>query len=1300
MIWMKMMITRKAIMIENEEEELNRKRFNAKQKEAVLSGKDENVLISAGAGSGKTKTLSYKVYRMITNHFFEPSQVLVLTFTNKAAFEMKERIIKEFRTNQKDPKSTLEDEILSSHIQTFDSFSMYLVKKYAKLLNLPDNIQIADDAILNTKKNEILDEILSRHYREDFERTVRVFSKYCTADASFVKNLIFKIDKAMSGLLPLRKENFLREYESLYLSREKFNQLFDEFIQHKKEKILEEAMICYFRYQNHDVKMDEEEHIKRFAQEDFYQINAYVQFEDKGSNEIMKAVFDLLSTKSEAFLDKAYHYFNDPDKKDLFNGNKNRTKKEYKDEHEDIYKPMCAYLKQEIQENLLKKCGLNLEQMYETVLSFKDDISLFIEIIQEMNQKLNDYKVMTNAFTFSDIGSMAISLVSDKRYQQAGDEIKKRFKYILVDEYQDTNDIQETFLNSFRDQSTLFCVGDAKQSIYRFRNANVQLFMDRKTRYEQDPNQGKVIDMNWNYRSSFELLANINSIFCDYMTKNHGGIFYAEETVIDGKTVKPQSLEHDPKVQRTNHPDSFYGLGLLTFLKDTDRNDAELEAISIINDIKDKVLNRYQVRDGSGFRDCRYSDFAILMRVQRGFDTYQKLFDEASIPCNIKTTGHLIQINAILLLQSLIRLIGNRIASLEDENFKNEENTKHLFLSVARSYIYGKDSGYTDKKIDAILNSDDKNAYLKDPIFEKIDHFAIAHRYSALSIIFLDMIEEFQILEKLPEVGDVLSNVDKIESFYQIVLSQESVGSGIRDFVNLFKNISRYKVDLGTENDSEIENAVKIMTIHGSKGLEFPIVYMPYHYNSIGKTIHHDGDVDFSMKYGIMLPNFKMDEKVNTITKAEYLELEGSNDEEINEHVRIFYVALTRAEEALYIVCNKDPMARVKSKETLLDMLDHVYHAPVIQKPFLDWIQEENIIPEQNLKAYSEQIKETEMFYRAKPDFERMNESFRNAAKDNYDEIRDLKQQSLKNAMESFQVTFAKYCIKSLDFASEDAKARYYAIVRFNDDTIHTKAELVSRYSINWEDFADFYQESLSSIIFVNNKKEESVKNFKALFAITKALRGIPGPFYTIEYDKDVISAFDGNISWNQIQKDKKYVPLEEKNPALVNDEEITGFEVIQAIKQRASKTVSDNEDIKSIQAMDYGTRLHQYLEAVDYLNPDLSFIENREERKVIQKVLDLDFFSQVKEARIYQEYSYYDPDFDTTGSIDLLLVYKDHIDIVDYKTSHIDDPDYVRQLNVYRRNVERIFSTKNIRMYLLSIVQGKMKEVQKQEIE
>lgn len=1289
----------------NEEEKKELEGFNPGQLQAIQSDIKENILISAGAGSGKTKTLSYKVYHLVAYEGVDPSQLLVLTFTNKAAFEMKERIIAQFKSHN----SPLKDRMVSSHIQTFDSFSMYLVKKYASALKMPSNVMLADDSILNEKKNEILDEVLHEYYEKDEDRIYQTLSKFCCSDDSYVKKLVFYIDNELSKLLPEKRKRFVESYDDNFLSRKHFDASYEKLASIYKELLKQKLAICLYDVRCHGLSLDSQLH-QMYDPDNFrvdYDCTNYLQADI--CQKFYIACLDLLKCPDIDFFDQLHELLYGQEHDYLFNPWQTVYSSIFKDTNDKesadktcFYVPMKEFLFDVY--GKLKSYGYDKDKQYEVVLSFKDDIHLLFEIIQKMNDRLDEYKLQTNSYTFADIGYKALSLLVDPRYEDVAAEIKNRFCYVLVDEYQDTNDVQESFLNAISENATLFCVGDAKQSIYRFRNSNVQLFMDRMKRYEEKPSLGRTISMNLNYRSEFKLLDDINAIFDRYMTFNHGGIEFAEPFVVNGKNTYPQRLDHVDHLNRGSDENNHYGIELLQFSNDDHKKDLLYEMYSIILDIKNKVTNGYQVIEGKSTRPCRYSDFAILTRNKNSFSEYQDVFREASIPLNVVTSDFLTQINAILLLQSLINLISCRMDKINGEDVT--DNQKQLFVSVARSYIYGTRKGYDDKHIYEILMDKDHNVLECDPIIRKIDSFVFAHKTSPLGVIFLDILDEFEILSSLSYVGDVNSNVNKIESFYRIVVAQEGLGQGLKDFVKLFGNLSKYRIDIESETDSEVENAVNLMTIHKSKGLEFPIVYMPLHDNSLGMMIQSKTAYNLSLNHGLILPYFQYDETTPNFLNAVYYADEGSVREEVNEHVRIFYVALTRAKENLIIVGNEEEgMTMKKKKETLYDMLSSLYSYPRIREEYVQLFLENGFMSTEDYGQYQNLLQD----YRKLFNFpinevpsevqSYCQEALKEKTHEKLDEI-DVQIKTIKNNI----------MLKMLGLAvafDSDQKARFVSISWYMDYTIKDSATLLEKHP-SMKKFEKAFDDRIVEINknLLDKKPKANPYDELEFKALLEILYGYHENFFVKTYDESVVNTrqirFDQMTSQEIVNDEEqkaetKPLPLI-KLDLKVDDSKIE-FRPKMKKEARASKQLLEDEDLDIFKALEFGTKLHAYLEVADFKTKDTSFIQDEKERKIITNVLNLDLFKDIEHAKVFKEYAYYDSSAQTTGSIDCLLVYEDRLVIIDYKTKEIDDPDYDRQLNVYRRNMEGIFPGKKVEMWLLSIETGQTRAVERMEV-
>lgn len=1291
--------------------------FNKEQQKAIDSDANQNVLISAGAGSGKTKTLSYKVYKVCAEDHIPPSRLLVLTFTNKAAFEMKERIIAQFRENDADGKCGITDEILSSHIQTFDSFSLYLVQQYSRLLGVPSTISILDENILSAKANSYLEGILKELYDKKDEQLQKTLSKFTMGDDSVLKTMILDIDRKLRNLLPSEREEFIRDYDRKFLSKEFFDSKKEEFLEGLKKKLqvgLKKVVLFSSFHGEEDIDALIED-LKHVIHQDIDLEN--VTFGEERLDSVYKLALFCLKADEEELMETA-----------RTQGKRNTELWDMRSFAKEKDKAERTRLKQVFQTlrevfldgflNVLGKLG-PFDDQYEAVLSFKEDIHFLFAIIDKLDEKLSSYKFLANAYSFQDISNMALSLLIDEKYKKAGDEIRDRFRYILVDEYQDTNDFQEAFLNAISEKATLFTVGDAKQAIYGFRNSNCQLFLDRRERYKnsQDGNH-VVIDMNKNYRSVEKVLDDVNAIFENYMGKEHGGILY----------TGMERLEYDEKADvfalAKDNKDGEYGIQLLNYADVPEKYQGDKvasECLAIVKDIQDKIQKGYPVLDfvngKLAFRPCRYGDFAILIRKRSHFDVYQKIFLDQNVPLNdeIETGYH--DIDAILAIQSLVKLISYFLG-------QSKENFVHLYLSVARSFLFGKKEGYDDETIYKTLQ--DEKLLEKDKILLKVKAFIQREKEESLSLIFLHLLEDFDVLRKLSDVGDVSNNASKIESYYQLLVGQENAGEGLSDFVALFKDIDRYDIGLSASSVTALENAVSLMTIHQSKGLEFKIVYMPLCDNSMtfGNNMNQPVEI-FSRTEGILLPDYRYKKPIDTFLKSLYLQGEGSKVGETSEHVRLFYVALTRPKETLYIVGNKEDLSS-RNEETLLDMLSSTFHYEGINKELEQ--RYEKLFPIESLSHYRSLVKLSEscakkrLFFQeiADPDEKEIalflfdtlvQDKVRDDLSKAIDDLRvaiydDLVDKAAKDEVKRMRLLICFYTGKDpgkdIDaFLKTDGKILDYAYLpKDREGLLKASSEFLDALlDARANDFTKDHEIVRKADIFTSKprgmKDEEEIRIACKKRAANSFL---PALLLAVDDRKEDFLQTYYPLFHNRVVS---LVGMEKgelssfKAPEFEVDDTPIPYPI--EAKKRASKFLSDEES-PSQDLLDRGTLLHRYMETIDLTKRkvDDALVQDPADRKILENVLALPLFDGLENARILREYPYYDTEFHTNGSIDLLLVKEKEIDIVDYKLKNIDDDAYKDQLKTYRRNVERLFGKdKKIRTFLLSLVDHHLEEVE-----
>ena len=790
----------------------------------------KNIIVSAGAGSGKTAVLTERVIRKIKSgtHI---NELLILTFTNAASREMKERIRNSII---KEPSLKEELNLLdSSFITTFDSFTLSIVKKYNYLLNISSDIAPCEASLVNLKKKEILDNIFDSLYEENNPKLSKLIRDFWVKDDRSIRDYILKMDK----LVETRTDKY--EYLSNYM-----NINFDDNKINEDIKVFESLLVSMISEISN--LLDE---IKHYTDNDYYE-------------KLYESIASLINSKE--YEDILYNVSN------LSMPNAPRGSS---DELKDLKKKISESIK-----DIKKICKYNSkEEIKEYILMSKDYVEIIIDIITKLNKELDKFKFKNDLYTFNDIAILAINLV--KSNDKVRNELKNSFKEIMVDEYQDTNDLQEELVSLISDNN-VYMVGDIKQSIYRFRDANPDIFKDKYDLYRSNE-LGYKIDLNKNFRSRSEVLDNINLIFDLLMDKDIGGSDY----INDGRMVFGNELYLDKgKVSSDNN------MEIINYSnEDTIYSKEEIEAFIIANDIKNKINNNYQVFDkkNESLRDAKYSDFVILVSKSKDFNLFKRIFEYNNIPLSIKADVTIKEDLSLVLLKNLLLLIINIYNKNYDTSFK------HQFISIMRSPLIDE----TDENIFKYFVN---NNFNESDLFKKCE--SLSKKMTSLSTKeFINLLlNEFSFYENLIEVGDVDESIVKIEYLIKSLDSFDKIGYTVIDFSNYLDEVMNNSEDIKLNINKDNTNSVRIMTIHKSKGLEFPICYFPLLYYEFNTSDINDRFI-FNKKYGFITPIF--DEGIDTtIYKDIYKDYYFK--EEISEEIRLFYVALTRAREKMIFLVN------------------------------------------------------------------------------------------------------------------------------------------------------------------------------------------------------------------------------------------------------------------------------------------------------------------------------------------------------------------------------------------------------------
>ena len=813
-------------------------KFTPEQLEAINKS-GSNIIVSAGAGSGKTAVLSERVLKKIIDGI-HVNELLILTFTEAAASEMKDRIRNKLSSDPKYKKEV--DLINSSYITTFDSFALSVVKRYSYLLNLSNDIAITDESLVILEEEKILDQIFDKLYESRETNFISLINKYCVKNDNYFKKEILELAKKVSNLI--NYEDYLDNIENNYFEEDNLNKILNDYKNFiiSKEKFLKnelDNLEYYFDYDFVDKIRESTKYVLNAEVDDLHLISKVeMPNAPRGSSDEAKAV-------------------------------KSRFKKS-------------------IDEFIKYGSYGTLEDIKKSILDHKEIVLTIVNIIRTFINNLNEYKRINHIYTFSDISALSIKIL--KSFEEVRNELKYSFKEIMIDEYQDTNDVQDTFI-SLIENNNVYMVGDIKQSIYKFRGSNPSIFKDKYDNYSKN-NGGYKIDLIKNFRSREEVLNNINDIFKLLMDDSIGGANYvtSHQMVFGNK-------DYSEKVFK----DFDYNINIYEYTRDKDSifSEEEIEAFAIANDIKEKMSSCLKVFDKntSSMRDATYNDFAIILDRGTNFSLYKKIFEYLGIPLSIMKDEKLNASSEIYLIKNILDFI------MRINNNDNGIEFKYDFISIARSFLYE----MNDKEIfDIFVN----NKFKKTKIYQDFSNIDSINSMSSNELIneILDITDFYN---KIYKIGDYENINVRLSNIYNMASGLNDIGYGIEDFVNYLNDIIDHEIEIKYSSFASSSDSVKIMTIHKSKGLEYPICYFAdldhqFNFKDASKRFICDNE------YGLIIPHILSDNE-NSITKLLYKH--NYIKEEISERLRLFYVALTRAREKIIIFLPKKDTLKLEKDE-------------------------------------------------------------------------------------------------------------------------------------------------------------------------------------------------------------------------------------------------------------------------------------------------------------------------------------------------------------------------------------------------
>ena len=845
------------------------------QKQAVLS-EETPILLSASAGSGKTFVLSTRVVFKLLNSQEQiyPQDLLVVTFAKSAAKEMFERISLQMKTliNKYPNNKNLYKQyslLSQSNITTIDSFCSNLLREKFELSNISPNFRIAEEAEIYEIKSKILDEIFEEQYSEsptNFQTLCDYFS--LNGDLN-LKNALLEIYQKS------RTYPFPKIYLSRIVDKYKYAPKLDDsdWAKEVKNGIYDNINKAKFLLLNSLTHMDDPVLRKSFSP----CIKDFISQLEESANKINITKYSEISTILNQInfpnLPR-YSKKTNPFDQDLCN----EIKSKYINPAKKIMSSLSNYIITEEQyENDLNKQLPVLQKLAD--LSFE-----FYEKMEQKKQKLN-------LLEFSDLLLKSLELLAVPyedgfTLTDVGKEMSKYFKEILVDEFQDVNQAQDMLFHILSDNGkNLFMVGDIKQSIYRFRQADPKVFLKHRQTYSKDTNKGTVINLNNNFRSQKEITNATNFLFGQIMTENFGGSNYKNgEQLFSSSNIIPKE-------------NMFTEFHIITNDVNEESN-LDYEAKHIASKIKLMLTEKFEINDGSLVRPCEPKDFAILFRSGKQIPKILgKYLSELNIPFISNNDNGYLDSYEVSITISLLKIINNPLLDIP-------------LCAVLLSPIF---NFSTNELAEIRIACKDK------PLYN-----AIRESQNSKCNIFIKELSILRQKSAILTVSQLIQEIYNYDSFFslfalsdfndqkfynlQLLLHHAEEYEQFSDYglSGFLRTLDKYaEKNSGNLNSScnmqlKNTNAVNIMTIHKSKGLEFPIVFVSFCAKRFNEK-DFNKPILFSSKFGISLKH----SNPSTFSRYNTLQFNASVLSEKNdmkaEELRLLYVAMTRAKNKLIL---------------------------------------------------------------------------------------------------------------------------------------------------------------------------------------------------------------------------------------------------------------------------------------------------------------------------------------------------------------------------------------------------------------
>ena len=854
----------------------------------VIDTRGKNILVSAAAGSGKTAVLAARILALITDEKdpMDIDELLVVTFTRAAADEMRERIRRELETaHRKHPSDrhllrqlTL---IHNASIMTIDSFCMQVVKNHFQEVDLDPSFRVGEEGELKLLMQDVIEEILEEAYEEGTKEFLDFADGYASG----------RTDRALEGLiLKLYQfssshpwpdawlEQCMMEAEEGLLQEDRRPLWLEDLMQSIRSSL--DSYLKYAKRAAEICRMPDGPYMYEEAiASDIRQLEEMME---AGSFERLYAAITSyqpvrLSGKRDAAVSEA--------------------KKAAVKELRENWKKGIDGLKK-------KYFFQSIEEMQDSMNRCRTAETCLVKLTRRFARRYQQKKQDRNLVDFSDLEHDALHIFLKETEgglvrSDVARAYAKKYREIFIDEYQDSNLVQEVLLNSISREEeggrNLFMVGDVKQSIYSFRLARPQLFLEKYHRYGKGAEGCLRIDLKQNFRSRKTVLEGINFLFRQIMQAQLGEVEYDDAAALYPGAAYSGEDEPGELILLENDPDS----------EEQERTSRELEAKLCADRIR-KLKGELLVTDEETkkLRPVKYSDMVILLRAMDGWaDVVQEVLTEEGIPCRAMQRSGYFTSMEIQILLNFLRIIDNPRQDIP-------------LTSVLKSPI----GGFSEEELAKIRSAFPQGAFyeaclafreqesasaLKDKLngfYRMLEHYRSMVPYTPIHQLIWDILDQtgFEAyVSAMPGGAARRANLHMLAD--KAMVFESTSYSGLFHFVRYIDRMIRYQVDCPeADGTKEQPDAVEIQSIHKSKGLEYPVVFLM----GLGKRFNEmdvRSPVVLHMEYGIGLDYVDPKSRVKFAVLKKRAMMRRMRSEMLGEELRVLYVAMTRAKEKLIL---------------------------------------------------------------------------------------------------------------------------------------------------------------------------------------------------------------------------------------------------------------------------------------------------------------------------------------------------------------------------------------------------------------